>query len=621
MKKTYLCALLTLCMTGSMLAPVSAAEPAEDVVVVEETEISQNTEQVVEEIAENTAEDVVIEESVQEETDEEAVAEVPVQEGAIAEETVTVPAEEMATVEESGVAEIVLTEGMTFANQNITEETKIIVRGNVSLTGTGDAFTINADTDLVFELGATLTLNGFTNGFVLEDATLTSEGMEINAATQMDVFRLKNGGKLALSGTNEVTGCGKEGITNRAIVLAGGGAENQAVTLADGAILKATNFFRGMETGGAKNYVISGAGMENSTFDFSGNECGIALSYFDTNVLFKDCKLNVSNCITSGIFMRQDNAAIWGLNFDGVDIYCVNDTATEDIAVRFHTGPFSMVDSKVTIQNSSITGLWIYDGWDANRTGSKIENTEISVSDVKGGGNVLFPRPDGKAITFAICHDWNISGCTITMNDCGYAGINLSNDTQVVRSGFKQIAKARMVGGKLIVTDSAITGTGLNNVEGSALFTVQIGQFLHFGDDVAISNNDTNKPVVICAKAADPFIQWIGTLPNKISYDLSNLSDAVKVSDRYTLTGGSVRDNSNISEVGDRNIPVGESGVGKLTMLVITPDEFANASNNDELTLQNDAGDMMTYSVARADADGNRYIWVPAGYQIVSSNM
>lgn len=196
----------------------------------------------------------------------------------------------------------------TTTNYLIETPSKLIVSGNVTLTGSGNAFTINADTELVFEEGASLTLSGYTNGFVVEDdsaVTLASSNMDITASTQMDVFRLRNNGQLSLSGDNTITGSGKEGATNRAIVLEGNNAQNQAVTLVANSTLTANNFYRGLETGGAKNYTISGAGMDSSTFDFSNNNCGMALSYFDQNATFEDCKLEVSNCDASGIYTCQ----------------------------------------------------------------------------------------------------------------------------------------------------------------------------------------------------------------------------------------------------------------------------------------------------------------------------
>ena len=308
-----------------------------------------------------------------------------------------------------------------------TANATITISGAVTLTGTGDAFTINADTTLVFEDNASLTLSGYTNGFVVKDATVTSEDMAITAATQMDVFRLRNAGELSLSGNNSIQGSGKEGTTNRAIVLEGGGAQYQAVTLAANSTLAANNFYRAVETGGAKHYTISGANMDSSTFNFQNNTVGMALSYFDEDANYKNCKLDVSNCVENGIFMRQDNAAIWGLYFDGVNIHCVNDDETSGIAIRFHAGPFRFDNSVMTIDGSTTTGLWIYDGWDANRTNSGISNSTITVKNVPTS---LF-QPNGNAITMAICHDWVIDGSTIAVDNCGYAGINLSNDTRV----------------------------------------------------------------------------------------------------------------------------------------------------------------------------------------------
>ena len=206
-------------------------------------------------------------------------------------------------------------------NYSVNTPTTITVKEDVTLTGTGDAFTINADTTLVFEDGASLTLSGYTNGFVVENATVISANMDINAASQMDVFRLRNAGELSLSGNNSIQGSSKEGTTNRAIVLEGGGAQYQAVTLAANSTLAANNFYRAVETGGAKHYTISGADMDSSTFNFQNNTVGMALSYFDEDANYKNCKLDVSNCDENGIFMRQDNAATWGLYFDGVNEY------------------------------------------------------------------------------------------------------------------------------------------------------------------------------------------------------------------------------------------------------------------------------------------------------------
>lgn len=206
---------------------------------------------------------------------------------------------------EDPTGNITLTEGSyTNQNYNMSNAGTITVQGQVTLTGTGNAFTIGADTQLVFADGASLTLSGYTNGFVVTGdnaVTLTSSNMDITATTQMDVFRLRDNGQLSLSGDNTITGSGKEGTTNRALVLESG--EGQAITLAENATLTATNFYRGLETGGAKHYTISGADMDSSTFNFQGNTVGMALSYFDEDANYEDCTLDVSNCDENGIFI------------------------------------------------------------------------------------------------------------------------------------------------------------------------------------------------------------------------------------------------------------------------------------------------------------------------------
>lgn len=500
----------------------------------------------------------------------------------------------------------------TTTNYEISTPTKLVVSGNVALNGTGNAFTITADTELVFEENASLTLSGYTNGFVVAGATLTSEDMNITASTQMDVFRLQTGGKLTLSGDNSITGSEKAGTTNRALVLESG--ENQAITLAENGTLTASNFYRGLETGGAKHYTVSGAGMDKSTFDFQNNTVGMALSYFDVDANYEDCKLDVSNCTENGIFMRQDNAAIWGLNFDDVNIHCVNSTVTTGIAIRFHAGPFRFDNSVMTIDGSTTTGLWIYDGWDSTRTDSGISNSTITVKNV--AGNAL--QKNGKAITFAICHDWTIDGSTINVDNCGYAGINLSNDSQVTRSGLKYTAKPKMVGGKLIVTDSVVHSSNMeaidtSNRNGSALFTVQVGQFLKFGDNVTAYNDASERPIVMCAKVADPYPHFAGgIIPISATNDLSSLAENLKGDLRFTMTGGSSKDLATDSQAVTRNKPVNEEGTA-LSMVTLTEAEYNNQKNTDGSITVTVNDTSYNYYVKRAADDGVRYIWVPEG--------
>lgn len=507
-----------------------------------------------------------------------------------------------------------LTEDTTDFSYVVEAPTTITVDGNVTLTGEGDAFTINADTTLVFEDGASLTLSGYTNGFVVSNALVESGNMTITATSTMDVFRLKTNGKLELSGSSTITGSGKTGTTNRALVLESG--EGQAITLMENATLTATNFYRGLETGGAKHYTISGTGMNSSTFNFQGNTVGMALSYFDEDAHYEDCKLDVSNCVENGIFMRQDNAAIWGLYFDSVNIHCVNNTPTSGIAIRFHTGPFRFDNSVMTIDGSTTTGLWIYDGWDATRTGSGISNSTITVKNVEG--NIL--QHNGKAITMAICHDWTIEGSTINVDNCGYAGINLSNDTRVSRSGIKYTAVPGMVGGKLIITDSVVHSSNMLPIDitssskrASSLFTVQVGQFLEFGDNVTAYNDDPDRPIAMCAKCDDSYPHFAGGfLPVSAEYDLSDLPANLKIDSRFIMTGGSSRDLATNDDAVARNKPVDEDGT-VLSMVTLTEEQYNNLKNADGTLTITVGGESYTYHVSRAADDGNRYIWVPDG--------
>lgn len=536
----------------------------------------------------------------------------------------TVPAVDVTATEEAAeTTGITVSNGITVTTTDTSvnyevpttaEDATITISGAVTLTGTGDAFTINADTTLVFEDNASLTLSGYTNGFVVENATVTSEDMTITAASQMDVFRLRNVGGLSLSGNNSIQGSSKEGTTNRAIVLEGGGAQYQTVTLAANSTLAANKFYRAVETGGAKHYTISGAGMDSSTFNFQGNTVGMALSYFDEDANYEDCKLDVSNCDENGIFMRQDNAAIWGLYFDSVNIHCVNTNPTSGIAIRFHTGPFRFDNSVMTIDGSTTTGLWIYDGWDATRTGSGISNSIITVKNVEG--NAL--QRNGKAITMAICHDWTIEGSTINVDTCGYAGINLSNDTRVSRSGVTYTAVPGMVGGKLIITDSIVHSSNMLEINPSArsassLFTVQVGQFLEFGDDVTVYSDNDTLPIVMCAKVSDPYPHFVANIfYTPVTYDLSDLAPELNTDSRFIMMGGSSKDLATHEYAVARNKPVDEDGT-VLSMVTLTEEQYNSLKNTDGTLTITVGEESYTYHVSRAADDGNRYIWVPDG--------
>lgn len=498
----------------------------------------------------------------------------------------------------------------------------ITVSGTATMTGsgTGDAVTINADTTLEFEEGATLTLTGYDNGFVVNGATLSGGGWVINDGDGMDLIRLKTGGKLNVTGDVDLNGYDKTDTTSRGIVLqsteANGG---QQITLAGSTTLYANNFYRGLETGGAKDYTISGANKDSSIFDFQNNTVGMALSYFDENANYEDCKLEVSNCVENGIFMRQDNAAIWGLNFNGVDINCVNSIDTSGIAIRFHAGPFRFDNSTMTIDGSTTTGLWIYDGWDAARTGSGMSGSTITVKNVTG--NAL--QHNGKAITMAICHEWTINGSTINIDDCGYAGINLSNDTRVsgsILGGYTAVPG--MVGGRLIITDSDVHSINMMDIDlanrsASALFTVQVGQFLEFGDNMTAYNDDPECPIVMCAKGSDSYPHFAGGfIPAPAEYDLSGLAENLNTDSRFVMTGGSSRDFATNEYAMLRNKPVNTAGT-VLSIMALSETEYNNLKNADGSLTVSVNGETYTYHASQPADDRSYYIWVPEGATIV----
>lgn len=521
----------------------------------------------------------------------------------------------------------------TTTNYLIETPSKLIVSGNVTLTGSGNAFTINADTELVFEEGASLTLSGYTNGFVVEDdsaVTLASSNMDITASTQMDVFRLRNNGQLSLSGDNTITGSGKEGATNRAIVLEGNNAQNQAVTLVANSTLTANNFYRGLETGGAKNYTISGAGMDSSTFDFSNNNCGMALSYFDQNATFEDCKLEVSNCDASGIFMRQDNAALDGLYLTRVNINCVNDIDLEqsDIAIRFHSNNFEITDCVINIENARNTGLWIFDGWNANEQ-NEIIGTNITVKNVKNfSGETYGSVMKRKAITWVPYRDWLVRDCVITMEGTASnhleGGLNIANDTHVVRSGFSFTAKPNMFGGKIKLQDTQIYTAYIEGADVGA----QIGQFLEIGKNVMIDNdyeNDENISwkehfTVLCDDYQNGFPAQVIGMKLTVPYDVSNMDEAEKSPNRLSVVGGSYWStrNENLTYLDmssckfyEESIPVNEAGED-LTMFTITPQAYSNYFSQDgKIQLMNSDSSTYDYYAATPSPDGNRYIWAP----------
>lgn len=511
------------------------------------------------------------------------------------------------------------------ANYTIGTPTKLVVNGPVTLTGTGDAFTINANTELVFEEGASLTLNGYDNAFVVSNATLSGGGWVINDGDGMDLFKLNTGGKLNITGDVDLNGTDKtEATASRAIFLPWG-TSGQAVTLGENVTLAATNFYRGLETGGASGYTISGAGMETSTFDFSDNDCGMYLSYFDSDVNFKNCKLEVSNCPTSGIFMRQDNASLNGLYIDNVYINCVNDELTnqENIAVRFHTVNFAITDSVINIEHAWNTGLWICDGWDKNGT-KEISDTTISVKNVYGQMELYGGAVRRKAITLVPYGEWLIDGCEIIMEGSGSdtmeGGLNIASDIQLNRSTLT--AKPTIVDGTIKLQNTEIYTSRITGAD----VGVQVGQFLEIGENVVIENdhNDTNWTehfTVLCDDYNNGYPGELLGIPLSLDYDVSNLTDRQKSPNRVTVTGGSYWSSRNpdLKYLGrndclfyDESVPVNENGED-LTMFEVTFDAYSAYVTGDTIVLRNSTGGTYHYKAAiTADGQTSRYIWAPA---------
>lgn len=518
-----------------------------------------------------------------------------------------------------------LTEDTTDFSYVVEAPTTITVDGNVTLTGEGDAFTINADTTLVFEDGASLTLSGYTNGFVVSNALVESGNMTITATSTMDVFRLKTNGKLELSGSSTITGSGKTGTTNRALVLESG--EGQAITLTESATLTATNFYRGLETGGAKHYTISGAGMDSSEFDFSDNNCGMALSYFDSDAHFEDCTLEVSNCDASGIFMRQDNAALDGLYIDNVKINCVNDPDLnqEDIAIRFHSNNFAITNSIINIENAWNTGMWIFDGWNENEQ-NKIIGTDITVKNVmpKSDGALYGNALRSKAITVVPYREWLIKDCNITMegtedSTSTQGGLNIANDTQISVNGINITAKPNMYGGTIVLEGTEITSRNLKYAE----IGVQIGQFVKVGQNVVIENDHSDSDwtphfTILCDTVDAKFpVQILGTTL-RVSYNTSGMTTATMADDRVVTTGGNYwsSNDENLEVYGIRpyNYSLPNNGSGdELTMFAVTPAQYAAYfDESGSISLMDSTGTSYDYTAQNASSDGNRYIWAYA---------
>lgn len=536
--------------------------------------------------------------------------------------------------------DIVMNGTVTGGTVEVNYETNTItVTGEAVMNGSGDAFTINDNVTMNFAEGASLTLNGYTNGFVVENATVSSANMDIVAQSQMDVFRLKNSGKLDLTGDNTIYGSGKTGTTNRAIVLPGS-TSGQAVTLAADSTLAANNFYRAVETGGASGYTISGINRDTSVFDFSDNECGMFISYFDNTVSFTNCKLEVSDCDTSGIFMRQDNASLNGLTINNVYINCVNDpdkfgsTGQKDIAIRFHTVDFSITDSVINIENAWNTGLWICDGWEKDNT-KEIKDTTINVKHVENKTDLVESLFGGvnrrKAITLVPFGEWTIDGCTINIDGSSdyYAnksgadntmegGINVASDIALVRNSSFDFstwtATPRVYGGKVTLKNTDVTTSG---VVGSDI-GAQVGQWVEIGENVVIDNgkNEGHYTAVYNDIETGYPVNFFGQL-RYVPYVTTGMSEYDQSSDRLIVTGGSywstrvdqVEYNGQPIDV-EFSIPVNQYG-DDLTLFSITETAYNEYATADGLEFQSNAGDLYDYLADETTGDGYHYVWAP----------
>ena len=519
-------------------------------------------------------------------------------------------------------------------NYTTTGPTKFVVSGAVTLSGNGDAFTITQDAELVFETGASLTLTGYTNGFVVQGAVLSGSGWVIHDGDGMDLIRLKTGGQLDITGDVDLNGYSKTESTSRGIILESTAANGgQQITLAANTTLSANNFYRGLESGGAKDYTVSGAGMDSSTFDFSNNNCGMALSYFDQNATFENCKLEVSNCDASGIFMRQDNAALDGLYLTQVNINCVNsiDLNQSDIAIRFHSNNFEITDCVINIENAWNTGLWVYDGWNANEQ-NEITGTTITVKHVENNDDLvssLFGSINRrKAITFVPYRDWLISDCAInidgqsatsTADNTMEGGINIASDIALNRhdsmSPNDWTATPGMHGGKVIFEDTTITTSGVTGADVGA----QVGQWIEIGKNVVIENGENDSHyTAICDDVNNGYpVQYLFGV-RYIDYITTGMSEENQDPDRLIVTGGSYRstrsdgiNHNNVTIPYDCSVPVNEAGED-LTMFEVSSDAFGTYSQNNSITLIDCNGNTYSYEVANASAGDIRYIWAPA---------
>ena len=386
--------------------------------------------------------------------------------------------------------------------------------------------------------------------------------------------------------------------------------------------------------------------MYDSEFDFSDNDCGMYLNYFDTNANYKLCTLEVSNCPTSGIFMRQDNAALDGLYIDEVYINCVNDIDLDqaDIAIRFHSNDFAITDSVINIENAWNTGLWICDGWNVGE--KEISGTEITVKHVEdridNGDDPLASLYSQvsrrKAITLVPFGEWTITGCEITIDGESSASANLASDLNEMEGGVNIASDIRLTrndsldrddwraipgmhGGKILLENTEINTDGIIGAD----IGTQVGQWLEIGKNVVInSSQSTDHYTFLCDIISNTYVIEIDlgfmSIPVKIQYETSGMATEDMADKRISITGGSVWTpeydsvDTDFSGNYDPNcaIPVNASNE-ELAMFAVSEEAFATYADADgNLTFDTESGTEQKYGVSNASSDGYRYIWAPA---------
>ena len=504
----------------------------------------------------------------------------------------------------------------------------ITVSGDATMNGTGNAFTINANTTLEFGPGATLALTGYDNAFVVSGAT-PGPPPSTGSAPTATAWTCSGSSRAESSASTTMLPLPAMGpmpqrirLPQAALSCSKAALARRSLWLTDKRLLPTASIVAWRPVERPATPLV-----ETSIFDFSDNDCGMALSYFDSSATYKNCKLEVSDCLTSGIFMRQDNAALAGLTIDGVWINCVNDENLDqaDIAIRFHSNDFTIKDSKINIQNAWNTGLWICDGWNANEK-NEILDTEIIVNHVEDNQGILdmFGGINHrKGITFVPYRRWEISGCTISLTNTGEGGINIASDPQLNRNGSilppSWTVTPGMHGGRVVLEDTCVTTSGILGAD----LGVQAGQWLEIGEGTVIDNGHaTDHYTVLCDDLDQGYPVQVPLFGLQfVQYDTSGMSEENKSSDRIKVTGGSFWSTreEGVTYPGtdysffEQSIPVNADGEN-LVMVEVTPDQLPSLVSDDgRITVMKAGGGEYDYYLGFTSAEESCYLWIPDG--------